>query len=199
MTKHNGKTTEGKYFSIMTIFEQTIDTSQVQMELSLFGVFLMVLLGLLVTLFCLSLIIVGREKYKNNAISYMFYSFIVAIIGSVIAVSTATHFSSIKATEHPVYGESKNYTARNHSKKSIADTYREDIDKAVEDKLGEYEILDTSEDGVNAEESILNGGYKTRDIKAVHDGKTYTLAPHWNYDGGASKVTLSVDIEENNS
>lgn len=178
----------------MTIFEQTIDTSQVQMELSLFGVFLMVLLGLLVTFFCLSLIIVGREKYKNNTTSYMFYSSIVAIIGSVITVSAATHFSSIKATEHPVYGESKSYTARNHSKKSITDTYREDIDKAVEEKLKDYKVTGDSE-----EESILNGGYKTRDIKAVHDGKTYTLTPHWDYDGGASKVALSVDIEENNS
>lgn len=178
----------------MTIFEQTIDASQVQMELSLFGVFLMVLLGLLVTLFCLSLIIVGRGKYKNNAISYMFYSFIVAIIGSVITVSTATHFSSIKATEHPVYKESKNYTARNHSKKSIADTYREDIDKAVEEKLEDYRVT-----GDSAEKSILNGGYKTEDITAIHNGRTYTLSPHWDYDGGASKVTLSVDIEENNS
>lgn len=175
----------------MTIFEQTIDTSQVQMELSLFGVFLMVLLGFLVFLFCLSLILVGRKKYKSNTTSYMFHAFIVAIIGSVITVSIATHLSSIKATEHPVYGESKNYTARNHSKKSITDTYREDIDKAVEEKLKDYKVTGDSE-----EESILNGGYETRDIKSVHDGKTYTLSPHWDYDRNASKVTLSVDIEE---
>ena len=164
------------------------------MELSFFGAFLLFLLGFLVTLFCLSLILVGREKYKNNTTSYMFYASIVAIIGSVITVSASTHFSSIKETEHPVYGESKNYTARNHSKKSITDTYREDIDKAVEEKLKDYKVTGDSE-----EESILNGGYKTRDIKAVHDGKTYTLTPHWDYDGGASKVALSVDIDENNS
>ena len=178
----------------MTIFEQTIDTSQVQMELSLFGVFLLVLLGFVVTFFCLSLILIGREKYKDNTTFYMFYASIVAIIGSVITVSAATHLHSVKATEHPVYKESKNYTARNHSKKSIADTYREDIDKAVEDKLKDYKVT-----GDSAEESILNGGYETRNITAVHDGKTYTLTPHWDYDGGASKVTLSVDIEENNS
>lgn len=175
----------------MTIFEQTIDTSQVQMELSLFGVFLLVLLGFLVFLFCFSLIIVSRKKYKNNTTHYMFHSFIVAIIGSVITVSIATHLSSIKATEHPVYGESKNYTARNHSKKSITDTYREDIDKAVEDKLKDYKTS-----GASSEESILNGGYKAEDITAVHGGKTYTLTPQWDYDRDASKVTLSVDIEE---
>lgn len=175
----------------MTIFEQTIDTSQVQMELSLFGVFLLFLLGFLVTLFCLSLILVGREKYKNNIVSYMFYVLIVAVIGSVITVSAATHFSSIKATEHPVYGKSKNYTARNHDKKSITDTYRENINKAVEDKLKDYKVSDTS-----TEESILNGGYKEEDITAVHGGKTYTLTPHWDYDKDALKVTLSVDIEE---
>lgn len=175
----------------MTIFEQTIDTSQVQMELSLFGVFLLFLLGFLVTLFCLSLILVGREKYKNNIASYMFYVVIVAIIGSVITVSAATHLHSVKAIEHPVYGESKNYTARNHDKKSIADTYRKDIDKAVNDKLKDYKVSDTS-----IEESILNGGYKTEDITAVHGGKTYTLSPQWDYDGDASKVALSVDIEE---
>lgn len=175
----------------MTIFEQTIDTSQVQMELSLLGVFLLVLLGFLVALFCLSLILVGREKYKNNTTSYMLYVLIVAIIGSVITVSAATHLHSVKAIEQPVYGESKNYTARNHDKKSITDTYREDINKAVEDKLKDYKTLDTSD-----EESILNGGYKVEDITAIHGGETYTLSPHWDYDGDASKVTLSVDVEE---
>lgn len=175
----------------MTIFEQTIDTSQVQMELSLFGVFLLVLLGFAVTFFCLSLILVGREKYKNNTTSYMFYVVIVAIIVSVITVSTATHLHSVKAIEHPVYGESKNYTARNHDKKSITDTYREDIDKAVNEKLKDYKTSGTS-----SEESILNGGYKAEDITAVHGGKTYTLTPHWDYDRDASKVTLRVDIEE---
>ena len=175
----------------MTIFEQTIDTSQVQMELSLFGVFLLVLLGFVVTFFCLSLILVGREKYKNNIASYMFYVVIVAIIGSVTTVSAATHLHSVKAIEHPVYGKSKNYTARNHDKKSITDTYREDINKDVEDKLKDYKISDTS-----AEESILNRGYKEEDITAVHGGNTYTLTPHWDYDRDASKVTLSVDIEE---
>lgn len=175
----------------MTIFEQTIDTSQVQMKLSLFGVFLLFLLGFVVTFFCLSLILVGREKYKNNTTSYMIYVLIVAIIGSIITVSAATHLHSIKAIEYPVYGESKNYTARNHDKKSITDTYREDIDKAVEEKLKDYRIVDTS-----TQESILNGGYKVEDITAVHDGKTYTLSPHWDYDRDSSKVALSVDIEE---
>lgn len=194
-----GKHQKGTIFFIMTVFEKTIDTSQVQMELSLFGAFLLVLLGFLVFLFCLSLILVGREKYKNNTAHYMFHSFVVAIIGSVITVSIATHFSSIKATEHPVYGESKNYTARNHSKKSITDTYREDIDKAVEDKLKDYKILDTSTNGINPEKSILNGGYEVEDVAAIHDGKTYTLTPQWDYDRDDSKITLSVDIEEDNS
>lgn len=175
----------------MTIFEQTIDTSQVQMELSLFGVFLLVLLGFVVTFFCLSLILIGREKYKDNTTFYMFYASIVAIIGSVITVSAATHLHSVKAIEHPVYGKSKNYTARNHDKKSITDTYRKDIDKAVEEKLEDYRVT-----GDSAEKSILNGGYKTEDITAVHGGKTYALTPHWDYDKDASKVALSVDIEE---
>ena len=96
-----------------------------------------------------------------------------------------------------LYGESKNYTARNHDKKSITDTYHEDIDKAINEKLKDYKIVDTSaEDGIDPQESVLNGGYKVEDITAVHDEKTYTLAPHWDYDEDASKVTLSVDIEE---
>lgn len=161
------------------------------MELSLFGVFLLVLLGFVVTFFCLSLILIGREKYKDNTTFYMFYASIVAIIGSVITVSAATHLHSVKAIEHPVYGKSKNYTARNHDKKSITDTYRKDIDKAVEEKLEDYRVT-----GDSAEKSILNGGYKTEDITAVHGGKTYALTPHWDYDKDASKVALSVDIEE---
>jgi len=90
--------------------------------------------------------------------------------------------------------ESRDYGVKNSSAGSIVETYRDDIDKSIKDKLGDYEIPEYSVD--NPQDSILGGGYLEKKIAAVHDGKTYTLTPEWIYDRDNSTVKLSVDIEE---
>ena len=183
----------------MTIFEQTIDTSQVQMMSSPYGIFVTVFIAFLLAFFGFFLVVIGDRARDENVSTISFASqiFLILITSFVTIISVATYFPTFKETTQPVYGESRDYNVKNHDKKSITDTYHEDIDKAVEDKLKDYKIVDTSaEDGINPQESVLNGGYGVRDITAVHDGETYTLTPHWDYDADTSKVTLSVDIKE---
>lgn len=182
----------------MTIFEQTIDTSQVQMMSSDYGIFFQAIIGFFLVFFTLFLIVVMRERGEDtSSITFVSHLLIVLITSFVTIISLAIYLPTFKETTQPVYGESRNHNVENHSKKSFTDTYREDIDKSVEDKLKDYNIVDTSaEDGTKPEKSILNGGYNVKEITAVRDEKTYSLSPHWDYDGDASKVTLSVDIKE---
>ena len=178
----------------MTVFEQTIDTSQVQMELSFFRLILIASIWIVLVIFCT----LHSEKKMSDArvdpaISIL-ASVLIFVIGTALMFFVVFYLPPIKALSQPVYGEPRDYGVRNSSEKSIADTYRDEIDKSIKDKLGDYEIPEYSID--NPQKSILGGGYLEKKIAAVRDGKTYTLAPEWSYDRDASKVTLSVDIEE---
>lgn len=185
------KATEGKYFSIMTIFEQTIDTSQVQMELSIFGAFLTMVIGVAIIF---ALIIFLEKKIENHPVISMISFALIMIAGLLGIVFSFMYIPPVQALSEPVYSEHQSRKIKYDSKDTVTDIYREDIDKAIKDKLGEYEIPESVID--NPRKSVLGGGDEERSIAAVHDGETYTLTPQWNYDRDASKVTLSVDIEE---
>lgn len=185
------KATEGKYFSIMTIFEQTIDTSQVQMELSIFGAFLTMVIGVAIIF---ALIIFLEKKIENHPVISMISFALIMIAGLLGIVFSFMYIPPVQALSEPVYSEHQSRKIKYDSKDTVTDIYREDIDQAIKDKLGEYKVPEYSVD--NPQESILGGGDEERSIAAVHDGETYTLTPQWNYDSDASKVTLSVDIEE---
>lgn len=185
------KATEGKYFSIMTIFEQTIDTSQVQMELSIFGAFLTMVIGVAIIF---ALIIFLEKKIENHPVISMISFALIMIAGLLGIVFSFMYIPPVQALSEPVYSEHQSRKIKYDSKDTVTDIYREDIDQAIKDKLGEYKVPEYSVD--NPQESILGGGDEERSIAAVHDGETYTLTPQWNYDRDASKVTLSVDIEE---
>lgn len=185
------KATEGKYFSIMTIFEQTIDTSQVQMELSIFGAFLTMVIGVAIIF---ALIIFLEKKIENHPVISMISFALIMIAGLLGIVFSFMYIPPVQALSEPAYSEHQSRKIKYDSKDTVTDIYREDIDQAIKDKLGEYKIPEYSID--NPQESILGGGDKERSIAAIRDGETYTLTPHWGYDRDASKVTLSVDIEE---
>jgi len=188
----------------MTIFEQTINTSQVQMELSNIAVFIVIAICFIFTALC-TVYFYGRildyqlseetSKSKVNIIISIIAGISVFVGGFFLTLFAPYYLPPpIKALSQPVYGESKTHGVKNSSEKSIADTYREDIDKAIKDKLSDYEIPEYSID--NPQKSILGGGYLEKKIAAVHDGKTYTLTPEWSYDRDTSTVKLDVDIEE---
>lgn len=179
----------------MTIFEQTIDTSQVQMGWSLFGSLLIMLAGYAITFALIVLLFKKRPGImKKNPIIFIFSLGLIAYAGFIGTVFSVAYIPPVQALSKPVYSEHQSRKIEYDSKDTVTDIYREDIDKAIKDKLGEYEIPESVID--NPRKSVLGGGDEERSIAAVHDGETYTLTPQWNYDRDASKVTLSVDIEE---
>ena len=179
------KATEGKYFSIMTIFEQTIDTSQVQMELSIFGAFLTMVIGVAIIF---ALIIFLEKKIENHPVISMISFALIMIAGLLGIVFSFMYIPPVQALSEPVYSEHQSRKIKYDSKDTVTDIYREDIDQAIKDKLGEYKVPEYSVD--NPQESILGGGDEERSIAAVHDGETYTLTPQWNYDRAVSYTHL---------
>jgi len=181
--------------SIMTIFEQTIDTSQVQMGWSFLG-FLLIMLAVYAITFALIMLLFEKRPriMKNNPFIFIFSLGLTAYAGFAGTIFSPVYISPAQALSEPVYSEHQSRKIEYDSKDTVTDIYREDIDKAIKEKLGEYDIPEYSID--NPRKSVLGGGDEERSIAAVHDGKTYTLTPHWDYDRDASKVTLSVDIEE---
>lgn len=179
----------------MTIFEQTIDTSQVQMGWSLFGCLLIMLVGYVITF---SLIVLLVEKtprvMKKNPFVFILSLGLIATVGFFGTVFSVSYIPPVQALSEPVYSEHQSRKIEYDSKDTVTDIYREDIDQAIKDKLEEYEIPEYSID--NPRKSVLGGGDEERSIAAVRDGNTYTLTPKWSYDRDSSKVTLSVDIEE---
>lgn len=191
----------------MTIFEQTIDTSQVQMESSFLGITIIALICYVITISSIYFyekildyefdyeLLEKISNLKVKIIIFMISGISVFIVGVIFTFTMPFYLPPpIKALSEPVYGESRDHGVRNSSKESIADTYRDEIDKSIKDKLGDYEIPEYSID--NPQESILGGGYLEKKISAVRDGKTYTLTPEWSYDKDTSTVRLDVDIEE---
>ena len=189
------KTTEGNYFSIMIIFEQTIDTSQVKMCPSFLGILLIILGGCVIIV--ASIILIDEKTPKVIEKNPVIFSLSLALImtaGVFGMLFSLVYIPPAQALSEPVYSEHQSQKIEYDSKDTVTDIYREDIDKAIKDKLGEYEIPESVID--NPRKSVLGGGDEERSIAAVRDGKTYTLTPQWDYDRDASKVTLSVDIEE---
>ena len=179
----------------MTIFEQTIDTSQVQMGWSFLGFLLIMLVVYAITFALIMLLFEKRPRImKNNPFIFIFSLGLIAYAGFAGTIFSPVYISPAQALSEPVYSEHQSQKIEYDSKDTVTDIYREDIDKAIKDKLGEYEIPESVID--NPRKSVLGGGGEERSIAAVHDGKTYTLTPEWSYDRDASKVTLSVDIEE---
>ena len=179
----------------MTVFEQTIDTSQVQMGPSLFGSFLILTIWLAITI-ALAVLLVEKTPriMKRNPAIFILSLALVVFAGLVGSIFIMAYIPPAKALSQPVYSEHQSRKIEYDSKDTVTDIYREDIDKAIKDKLGEYEIPESVID--NPRKSVLGGGDEERSIAAVHDGKTYTLTPEWSYDRDASTVKLDVDIEE---
>lgn len=179
----------------MTIFEQTIDTSQVQMGPSLSAMILTLIIGCAITIALLGLLLMKTPaKMKKNPVLFALSLILIMVAGSFGTIFSPAYIPPAKALSQPVYSEHQSQKIEYDSKDTVTDIYREDIDKAIKDKLGEYEIPESVID--NPRKSVLGGGDEERSIAAVRDGKTYTLTPKWSYDRDASKVTLSVDIEE---
>lgn len=182
----------------MTIFEQQIDPSQIDMAWTM-PIFLLMFFGgaIVITAMLCSATDFFIDKIKlPGIISCLaaFISMVVCAILLLIAVSNPLPSNALTKPAFDAFEESMFTSLKLNDKPTIIDAYQDDINAAVTDKLSDYTIPDYVTD--NPQLSVLDGGNRTQPITAVKDGKTYTLTPHWDYDRSTHTVKLTVDIKE---
>ena len=190
----------------MVIFNQPIDTSEVQLEPKSIVLFIFLLVGFIsiaATFYGLSY----RFTKKHNAGEEVdpIVDILKACAGLIIFIFIAALLivnahRVITPLQSPVY--KKTYATsffgelgtQHIDKPSFTDKYKDDINKAVEDKLDNYTIPSCMVDKPEKEASLLCGGYALDSVSAVdkETDKTYTLTPQFNYDYKTSTVELTV-------
>ena len=185
----------------MTIFEQQIDPSQIYMSWRILPSFIIlfggIILGTVIFGLILNFIIDRWDNTKTPAIvkTLIFPILAFALVGTcTISLFTAlANPLPIDALTTPRLG--KEFEVLKLTDKSfITDAYRDEINTAVEDKLGDYTVPDYATD--NPQESILYGGDSLKSVATIKNSKTYTLKPDWDYDHSTHTVKLSVTVKE---
>ena len=185
----------------MTIFEQQIDPSQIYMSWRILPSFIIVFGGIIIGTAILGLVlnfvIYQWDKTKAPAIVKSITTLIlsIAIVGTyIVAILTAaTNPLPIDALTTPQL-EKKSEILKLTDKSFITDIYRDEINTAVEDKLGDYNVPDYATD--NPQESILYGGDSLKSVATTKDGTTYTLKPELDYNSSTHTVKLNVTVKE---
>lgn len=179
----------------MTIFEQQIDPSHIDMAWTMPIFLLIFFVGIIVTTAIIglaSIFLIDKTKLPD------IISFLTALIGMPVCVisifTAAVNPLSIDALTKPEFTKSIFTPLKLNDKPAVIDAYRDDINIAIDDKLSDYTVPDYATD--NPQLSILGGGDRTQSIATVKDDKTYTLTPHWDYDRSTHTVKLTVDIKE---
>ena len=179
----------------MTIFEQQIDPSQIDMAWTTPIFLLVFFVGIIIATAVIGLVttfLIGKTKLPD------IISGLAAFAGMAVCVITmfiaAVNPLPIDALTKPEFEKSIFTPLKLNDKPAVIDAYRNDINTAIDDKLSDYTVPDYATD--NPQLSILDGGDCTQSIATVKDEKTYTLTPHWDYDRSTHTVKLTVDIKE---
>lgn len=182
----------------MVILNQPIDTSEIQIT----GGYCIHLIALLASIFIAGFIMANVASNVNiNLLKVLGITFI-SFFTPLLLISNS--YRVIPLLQTPVYEKSYSNNAfyksltSNVDKPSFTDKYRDNINNAVDDKLGKYTIPDCTVDKPERETSLLCGGYSLDNVSAVNKDtdKTYTLTPKFHYDHKNSTVELSIKEEE---
>lgn len=188
--------------SAVTVFDQHIDPSGVQFESTPGFTMTIAALGFFVIIVISVAIIIAGVNHDKKGKANPVLAAICCIIPTLLIGGFVTGFPShhpiISPWKKPVFIETvtkeDTWSVKNPDKKSIPDTYRDEINAAIADKFSDYNISDRGR--TDSRESILDGGYKQKAVIASRDGQTYTLVPEWDYDSSESTVTLTVRIKD---
>lgn len=179
----------------MTIFEQQINPSQIDMAWTMPIFLLVFFVGIIIATTVIVLattFLIGKTKLPDIVSGLaVFVGMVVCVISMFIA---AVNPLPIDTLIKPEFTKFVFTPFKLNDKPTIIDAYQDDINAAVNDKLSDYTIPDYVTD--NPQLSVLDGGNRTQSIATTKDGKTYTLIPHWDYDHSTHTVKLTVDIKE---
>jgi len=210
----------------MTIFEQTISNTEVQMAMPIYTGFL--LYGLLVFPILVFLITkipshsdhkdTNEEKENNTSPNIIDYAIgIIGIIGifaffgliifiTQYALLSTVHFVPPLQKAAIDYPRNNNFInsiiTKNIDKPIFSEKYSEEISEATHSKLSDFNIDMCTAPKDKEHTTILCGGNNTKPVTATKDDKYYTLTPtiktHHDsiFHGDTATVTLTVDIKE---
>lgn len=188
--------------SAITVFNQHIDPSGVQFESTPGFIMTIGVLGFFVVIAISTAVILAGirrdEKGKANPALFAICCIIPLLLIGGYIVGFPSHHPIISPWKKPVFAETvteeDTWSVKNPDKKSIPDTYRDEINTAIADKFSDYDISDRGR--TDSRESILDGGYNQTAVIASRDGQTYTLVPEWDYDSSESTVALTVRVKD---
>lgn len=206
----------------MTIFEQTISNTEVQMAMPIpLGAMLYALFVFPIIVF---LIIKFTPTSDNNheanddkeedftILETIVYTIIVfGFFGSIVFVTLYTVLSTvhfIPALQKAAIGYERednfmdSIVTKNIDKPIFSEKYSKEIAEAAHNKLSDFDLDMCGAPKDKEHTTILCGGNNTDPITATKDDKYYTLTPtiktHHDsiFHGDTATVTLSVDIKE---
>lgn len=204
----------------MTIFEQTISNTEVQMAMPIYTGFL--LYALFVFPIIVTLIVkftphsddgdTDNEKVDFTIPETIMYTIIVfGFFGSIVfitlyAVLSTVHFIPPLQKVAIDYEREDNFmdsiVTKNIDKPIFSEKYSKEIAEATHSKLSDFNIDMCGAPKDKEHTTILCGGNNTDPITATKDDKYYTLRPiiktHHDsiFHGDTATVTLTVDIKE---
>lgn len=189
----------------MTILEQPIDPDKIQLTLHP--------IAMICTYLAIALILAfsgykyvckaGNRRAKGKMSDGAFYTrafltILVIMLGPICSIVPINAYAyKVPGLNHFSQPLSNSTAIFFSNKQLFADAYRDEINAAVADKLGDYDMPECAIDKKLKSLLCPNGQYQdSRGIAAIRDGKTYTLVPHLDYNVDTSTTTLDVDIEE---
>ena len=204
----------------MTIFEQTISNTEVQMAMPIYTSFL--LYALFVFPIIVTLIVkftphsddgdTDNEKADFTILETIMYTIIVfGFFGSIVfvtlyAVLSTVHFIPPLQKVAIDYEREDNFmdsiVTKNIDKPIFSEKYSKEIAEAAHNKLGDFNLDMCGAPKDKEHTTILCGANNTNPITATKDDKYYTLTPtiktHHDsiFHGDTATVTISVDIKE---
>lgn len=188
----------------MTILEQPIDPDQIQLVPNTITTICLYMTIAIIMAFigfiCVTTVSNKSKKGEISDKSYIlgtFLSVFIMVSGMIGIYPINTYAYKVPGLDHFSEPQGDPYSLSFSDKPLFADTYRNEINDAVTDKLGDYDMPECAIDkGENYKSLLCPDGRHTEKLAATQDGKTYTLTPHLDYDKNTSIATLDVDIEE---
>lgn len=194
----------------MIILKQPIDVSDIQMMPRS-----IIILGVPIILFLIGMFMfhilhpsgVLYRKMKEVTFLTFINTFILCVMLLLVGIFLLFNsYRVITPLKVPVYEKSYSNTTfgklfiQNVDKPVFSDKYREYINGAINDKLGNYHIPECELDKPKENTSLLCGGYSLDAVSAIdkETNKNYTLTPELDYshDYTRKSSTVQVSVKE---
>lgn len=173
----------------MTLLEQTIDPAQSQFKLPVWVAFIVFAIVFTILQRIIDALFRRWTWSKRHTPPWKYVYYLIEFVVVTLLPFTGAFAAMCFTPQLPLMDK---VSVPTHA--SVVDTYRDEINGAVADKLKDYDLGDCMT--VSRQTSILCGGYSVDNIKAIHDDEMVTLDPHIYYNRDSHLVTLTVEDDD---